>query len=243
MEKKILELCAYRKIFDLLEEGPYDENSELFQGLHKLQQKIYELDQYLESTWRTSKRELSKYWKEIKSCLSDLGIRKAKINDYLKYLKKYELHELAMRKGKYPSEFSIEYYYFYKSCDVKLIRQIIYDFIPELKRQYKLSDWRQFDLITEINDDIEDVYEDLDIINGNYFLFLLKQKGKTYCLKAFSDFLDMTVDKATLRYEKLQTKHQKQLLVWSRKYARETKRLLKDRIKHIDMETLELNIA
>lgn len=215
MIAKIKELFEYRQLPVLLRIGNYGMKSPLVEKLIKLQKSIYDLDTYLESNWDIRSGQLKKHWKEIYLDLSKLGVPKSKMDNYVKYILKYQKHELAMRQGKLPNSFSMAYYYFYKSCDVKLIRQIIYDYIPELKKQYTLSDWRQFDLITEINDDVEDIFEDIDIINGNYFLFEIKENGKSFAGKKFKAYLKQVNKESRSRYKKKKTLAQKQLLDWT----------------------------
>ena len=239
MKKKIIDLFKYRKLPELLSYGPYGFDSPLVGRLVDLQIAIYQLDQYLESNWKTSKRELNKYWKQIHEALSFLSVPENEHDDYLKHLKKYQQHELAMRSGKYPTSLSLKYYYFYKSCDVKLIRRIIYDFIPSLKKMIKLSEWRAFDLITEINDDVEDVYEDVGVINGNYFQFELAQKGKEFTSQKFDKTLLEAVHNSNSDTNRKETKLRKNLYRWTKTYGQETRKLLKSRIKEIDLDKIK----
>jgi len=126
---------------------------------------IYWLDDYLENNWEIKKSELSKFWKAIHKDMTDCGIPKSKLAEYSKHIMKYQSHELNLREAKMPTDGSIEYYYYYKSCDVRLMRQIIYDLSEDLDSKSTLADWRYFDLVTEVNDDVEDMFEDLETIN------------------------------------------------------------------------------
>jgi len=238
VEDKIVELFKYRKLDKLLKIGHYNMDSPLAKKLIDLQDAIYQLDLYLESNWKTSKTKLKTYWKGIHNRLLDLGVPKKEYEDYLKYIHKYQAHELAMRNGKLPTSMSLSYYYFYKSCDVKLLRRIIYDYIPELSKFWTLADWRQFDFITEINDDIEDLYEDVDVINGNYFLISLKENGVDKTKKLFADYLARMSEEANKRFDKKASKDQSQLLKWSNGYGKKTQSLLNSRIKKLDKSIL-----
>lgn len=238
VKDKIIELFKYRKLDVLLKKGHYSLDSELANKLIALQSAIYDLDMYLELNWKVTKTKLNQYWKGIHACLKDLGVAKSEYKDYLKHIRKYEAHELAMRKGKLPTSMSLSYYYFYKSCDVKLIRRIIYDYIPALKKEWSLSDWRQFDFVTEINDDIEDLYEDIDIVNGNYFLISLKENGKQKTQTAFTKYLDKMVEESEKRFAKKDSKSQKSLNSWSKSYGKKTMSLLKKRVKNVKLEEL-----
>jgi len=242
MKEKIIELFEYRKLPELLKKGHYGLDSSLVDKLVELQMSIYHLDTYLETTWETKTHELNKYWKHIDKAMEGLGIAKARRPDYLKYIYKYQEHELAMRKGKFPTSLSIEYYYFYKSCDVKLIRRIIYDYIPELKQDYSLGDWRQFDLITEINDDVEDLFEDLEIINGNYFLFDLDKNGSKKVSKRFIKYLQQLDKQSKARIRNNKSMTQKKLLEWSLINSKETQALIKTQVKVFDDSRMSLNL-
>jgi len=196
LSKKINELFVYRKFPELLEQvGETYKGHELIKKLVRLQEAIYHLDHYLETNWKTKKKDLNVYWKEIYATLSDLGIPKSKHDDYCKLIYKYQKHELYLRDNKLPTRFNIEFYYYFKSCDVKLLRRIIYDHYPQLKSSYSLADWRCFDLITEVNDDVEDVFEDQSTINGNYFLIAHFTKGSPFAKKAMSDFIKFIAQK------------------------------------------------
>jgi len=238
MKKKIDALFEYRKLPQLLAKGKYSKQSSLYQGLVALQIAIYNLDLYLEANWKIKKTELDKYWKEIFKTLQDLGISKKRGEDYLKHIQRYQKHELQLRRQKLPTEYSLEYYYFYKSCDVKLMRRIIYDYIPVLKQDYSLSDWRIFDLITEIDDDVEDVYEDLDNINGNYFMIMLSEQDKSKVSKLFSNFLD-DLGKRTRKKFSSKDKATKEIRNWTLKELKLSKELLKNRITNWDDSKLK----
>jgi len=130
------------------------------------------------------------------------GVPKSKLTEYSKHIMKYQRHELNLRSGKMPTEGSTEYYYYYKSCDVRLMRQIIYDRSEDLDSKFTLADWRYFDLVTEVNDDVEDMFEDLETINGNYALIARWQFGKKEANKMIEEFLDQIEEKNKDRYTK-----------------------------------------
>jgi len=198
--KKIDELFIYRKFPELLDQaGEQYKGHDLIKKLAKLQETIYFLDHHLESNWEVKKKNLKPYWKEIYAALTDLGVKKSDHDDYCKLIYKYQKHELYLRENKLPIRFNIEFYYYFKSCDVKLLRRIIYDHFPRLKSRYSLADWRYFDLITEVNDDVEDVFEDQFTINGNYFLIGHFSKGSDWAKKAMSGFIKEIAKKDKLR--------------------------------------------
>jgi predicted AlkP superfamily pyrophosphatase or phosphodiesterase len=193
LDKKIDELFNYRLFPELYAVIGHDKHPsvKLFNDhLKALQAAIYYLDEYLESTWLLNKDVLYQKWEEIYVALIPFGIPKAKYDDYCKQIYRYERHETALRQNKLPSSYEMEYYYFFKSCDVKLMRKLIFESYPVLKQLFNLSDWRLFDLVTEINDDVQDIFEDLDTINGNRFLISAAVKGKGQVGKEFHTFLN-----------------------------------------------------
>lgn len=189
---KISELMDYRMLPDLitLGGGTESEQEQLMQGLTDLQVAIYDLDAYLESTWELEQSQLDRWWEPIFAAMQSLGYSREKASDLVSYIEKYQVHESQLREGKMPTRLSMEYFYFYKSCDVKLLRRIIYDRYPKLNAYCKLSDWRAFDLITEVDDDVEDVFEDGESINGNRFLISLYQNGVSTTILEFKQLLD-----------------------------------------------------
>lgn len=227
MKKKIKALFEYRDIPKLMKDGNIKGKKALTKNLINLQIAIYRLDEYLESNWKTTKTELNKYWKEIHKAMMECGIPKSKLADYSKHILKYQAHELNLRSGKLPTEGSIEYYYYYKSCDVRLMRQIIYDLSDGLEEMYTLPDWRYFDLVTEVNDDVEDMFEDLKTINGNYALIARWSVGKKKSIRLIMDFLDLIEEKNLERYQKRKSDSlYKVIYKMTKKQIKDTRKLL-----------------
>lgn len=229
IRNKIEKLFEYRKLPFLLKKGNYVNGCMLYENLVDLQFLIYDLDNYLESSWKINKQKLNGYWKAISANLTNLGVPIQKHDDYLQQIKKYQKHELELREGKLPTRYKLSYYYFYKSCDVKLLRRIIYDYIPQLKKEYKLSAWRNFDLVTEINDDVEDLQEDVKTINGNCFFIHLLQNTKEDTSKHFSSYL-YEIDTAIEKDKALNA----DLYKWGKKVTQDTNKLLEGQIKNYD---------
>lgn len=213
LENKIDALFSYRLLPQLIHEGGASsiEEKELYAKLMRLQMSIYYLDHYLETNWNCIEEGLDKNWHEIHACLqNDFHISESDIPDYVKHIKKYQKHELELREGLMPYRLDMEYFYFYKSCDVKLIRRLIYEAYPDLNKKYHLVDWRYFDLITEVNDDVEDIFEDLETINGNRFLITAQMKGIDTAQSEFYAFIkdieqrnSQRSDKKGLRYQRV----------------------------------------
>ncbi len=198
MISKIKTLFEYRKLPELLSYNNDKEQDTFLSKLYKLQENIYYLDKHLESNWEVDKPSLVKYWDTLYADLSDIGLPKSNHDEYLNHIKRYQEHELSIRDHQLFSRTSLAYYYYYKSCDVRLIRRLIYDFNPALADVFELSDWTIFDLVTEINDDIDDIEEDKDVINGNGFV-----------LNAFYDGLEETYSTFVAYLDQLQEKQQR----------------------------------
>lgn len=201
MREKIKELFAYRKLPELITYGRVEIEDTFLSKLYDLQEKIYLLDKYLESNWEINKDELHTYWTPIKEVLSSIGLNANLHNQYLSHIYRYQEHELALREFKAISDQSLDYYYYYKSCDVKLIRRLIYEYKPSLVDAFDLSDWLYFDLVTEINDDIADLEEDHDIINGNGYILNTHLQGITNTYDTFASYLENLIYKQIRRNE------------------------------------------
>jgi hypothetical protein len=241
LRKKIVELFDYRLFPQLLEAGQVDDavKSSFFEHLIELQTKIYYLDAHLEANWHTDPNILHLHWDNIKSALDPFHIPPDQYSAYLNHIKKYEKHELELRQGKSPLRFDMEYFYFYKSCDVKLLRRLIYEKFQLTPACGRLSDWRFYDLVTEVNDDIEDLFEDLDFINGNRFLISLLYYDKMKSKNIFSDFLDDILTKAKNKYLSSTGRYKHIIYEVTLQRISETKELLDQRIDEIQTEQLQ----
>ena len=190
MREKIIALFEYRQLPDLMMFNKKDWDQDFYELLIELQYHIYKLDHELETNWEVDLSIIKNRWKEIYAALLKLGVPEELHDNYCRHIYKYQKHELDIRQQKLPTRLSMEYFYFYKSCDVKLLRKLIYEFNPSLSKSIKQSQWRLFDLVTEINDDIDDLQEDIHTINGNRFLISLKQFGEEKTRKIFTEFLN-----------------------------------------------------
>jgi hypothetical protein len=193
LDLKIEELFEYRA-FGELYKLTGEKNSVLAKfhiQLKTLQASIYYLDAYLEENWNLDDGILESKWNTIYQCLNDIGVKPAKHKAYVAHIKMYEAHEKSIRQGILPQSYTMHHFYYYKSCDVKLMRRLILDNFPILRTLFSLSDWRIFDLVTEINDDATDIFEDLATINGNRILLMALNEGNERVGICFSDYLDL----------------------------------------------------
>jgi len=226
--QKIQELFAYRRIPELLNLAGIERDSPFVARLYTLQEVIYALDHYLESNWDVRKRDLNAKWKAIYEALMAFDIRKKALSDYTSEIERYEAYELDLRKNKLPVTRSFETLYSCKSCDVKLIRNLIYRHAPDLKKRVPEKDWSHYDLITEVNDDIQDVFEDCESWNGNRFLISMLVRGKRKTRKAYKAFLDETGKAARKHFKSKKDAHRAQLYKWTRERLQETEELLRE---------------
>jgi hypothetical protein len=238
LRKKIIELFEYRLFPQLMEssEAGYGIKNIFLENLIQLQTNIYHLDAHLEAHWETNPHLLSLHWDSIKSALAIFEVPAEQYHAYLNHIKKYEKHELELRLGKSPLRFEMEYFYFYKSCDVKLLRRLMYEKFQLAPACGRLSDWRYYDLVTEVNDDVEDLFEDLDFINGNRFLISLLYYDKEKSKQIFSDFLDGIGVKAKDKHKNSTGLYSDVIYEVTMKRISETKVLLDQRIDDINEE-------
>lgn len=189
--EKIKTLFAYRDFEYLYQIGGIKKKKKdkLEANLIRLQQDIYFLDEYLESNWELDPVKLKSYWNRIHQSLSNLGVASRNYDHYSAHIYKYQKHEEQLRTDKDLLRLSLEYFYFYKSCDVKLMRRLIYDKSPIISKTFSLSDWRYFDLITEVNDDVDDLIEDLRTINGNRLQLGINKYGIESAKVEFLEFM------------------------------------------------------
>lgn len=226
MEDKIEELFEYRKIPFLLSRVKKKERKSLKKKLFKLQRDIYKLDNYLESNWVLKDKKLEKHWGRIYKTLANLGFNNIESNDLCKHIRKYQLHETQLRENKMPTRLSEEYYYYYKSCDVRLMRVIIGAYTEDDKITLDLSDWRYFDLITEINDDVEDIFEDQKTINGNLFNIMIHERGIEVTFKVFYEKLTEFLNASLKKFLMTNDKDKLSLMKWTAINYYETVELL-----------------
>lgn len=176
IKQKITDLFLYRQLPWLGEELGIPHLPSFLESLMKLQYAIFLYDSELEKSWYPQMDILNKYWSGMEAELELMDVPKESVEDYLYQIKIYAENELSMREGKKLSDLPILKFYYYKSCDVRLMRRLMYKSVSN-PAEVRYSDWLLFDMITEINDDISDFEEDLDTFNGNRFLWSIKESG------------------------------------------------------------------
>ncbi len=229
---KIYKLFAYRRISDLLKACGLEKDKEFGANLVNVQYQIYMLDGYLESQWSLDKKDIGHYWDGIVNSLEAMGYKEKQIDSMVKEIKEYEKIERNCRKDIWPTKVSMKDFYVTKSCDVRLVRHLIYKMHPELEKIWKENAWHYYDIITEINDDIADVQEDVNTFNGNRFLISILRKGAEKTQKQYQEYLINISTKATDYFkERIERGKNKQLSGWTNDRSVQTIKLLEAQMK------------
>lgn len=239
-KEKIDDLFTYRLIPWLLSHSSIPAQAGFLRKLKAVQTKIYLLDHYLETTWDLDDKKLTTCWEAIYRSLEVFGFSRAEAIEMTKQIRKYQTHEQSMRENKSPTRFSLRHFYYYKSCDVKLMRTIIYNADPSLEKVVRKTDWTDFDLITEVNDDISDLQEDIKIYNANRFLFQLIEEGKTKTGKAFRSFIAEIRTSNQARFEKTKSQDGQYIKQNTLAAIRHTLTLLRAQLSAADLVQIKL---
>jgi hypothetical protein len=233
------DLFALRRIPWMLQmAGTRDSVAEL-KKLKTLQASIYALDQLLETEWKIDHDKLNQSWDGILASLKTFNIEFPDATNWCDEINRYLHHELDLRSHKSPLRFTLKYYYYYKSCDIKLLRKLIYYKFPSLKEDIEENDWIHFDLITEIFDDLEDLVEDCKMYNASYFLYSLKFFGPDKTNEIYRGFLDEIERSIMSESVKNLSTHKQELNNVTRDNMEKTRSLLKNRIDEYSAETID----
>ena len=188
LEAKIIELFFYRKIPDLISISGLSKD-EVMPKMMTLQKAIFEYDKYLEEQWELDQKIVYEKWQIIKKELSLWYLNGNSIDHELEQIAIYAKNEHAIRSGLSLSSIPIRYFYYYKSCDVRLMRRLI-QYSSQEKWEHGIEHWMGFDWITEINDDLSDIEEDRNTFNGNRFIHVVEKNGLTSAKLEYAHFLE-----------------------------------------------------
>lgn len=144
-----------------------------------LQARIYALDDLLESCWEPDPEDLHLLWQGIReaTALGDFPEQEREL--LLRGLAEYQQQELSVRRGERLCDIPIADFYYRKTCDVRLARDLIYRKAPELDQHVPRTAWEALDRLTEVEDDLTDREEDRRTFNGNRFLSSLQHRTLT----------------------------------------------------------------
>lgn len=164
--------------------------------LEGLQESIYRLDEYGETTWDVDYKALGELWRGLERQLSAFGLARTAGVELCQDVRKYQDVELRMRGGELPTRVSIATFYRLKSCDVRLARKLIESVLGLQEDAGLRGAWSLYDLVCEVCDDIEDLEEDAASFNGNRFLLALTARGRELVTSEYCRFLGTLAAKA-----------------------------------------------
>jgi hypothetical protein len=163
-------------------------HAQFLERLLELQCSIYTLDVYGERNWAIASKDLAEIWRGIRlswSAVPTLEGKRPPLTD----IEEYQQIEVDMREGRRPDMIPIDIFYRHKTCDVRLMRQLIWS-AYESPNSFVRRLWEIFDLVGEILDDVSDVDEDRLTYNGNRFAFCLRQYGAGETASQYELFVD-----------------------------------------------------
>ncbi len=198
--RKIDELFAFRQITALIGMADPPADPSWTEKLKQLQYSIYLLDAFLEGEWDLDPDERKKRWADIHAALADLGYEGRPARRLLKEIRRYERIERDCRKDKWPTRIGFRKFYTTKSCDVRLMRRLVYLEHPSLANNWPEDTWRFFDRVAEVHDDVEDLREDLETLNANRFLVALLRDGIPATHARYAAFITKTLQQATRHF-------------------------------------------
>jgi hypothetical protein len=185
IRRKTTELLLSRRIIEHMESLSMQAHvqDEVFTRLIEVQQRIYAIDVYGESTWAIDYSHLGLLWADLFQALEQLPARNVNPISLTARMKEYQAIELRTRLGVSPCSIDIEVFYSFKPCDVWLMRSVIEDIAkPEVESR---SLWHIFDIASEILDDLCDLGEDLSDFNCNRAIIEIAASGKDSAVESY----------------------------------------------------------
>ena len=224
LDQKINQLLEESKIDYLLSLDTSDRliKKSLKIRLKRLVQILFELDAYTESKEILEDDALHVFQKNIRKAIKGLYIKPLLLDRYVSNVIKYMKLEGQLREHIHPDSFELNYFYYYKSSRIKLIRAIIYHKLDVLKGS-AASDWANLDLLRSITDDLEDIQEDKSQYNANRFLFSLANQGQQETIDSYKRFIQFRLEKNTIQGNEL---IKRDITKWTEEEARRIIELL-----------------
>jgi hypothetical protein len=184
---KVNELFSTRYLAEQANQQKIPDEMGLLRELSNLQVAIYGLDECFELEWNLLPKDLISSWNSILSCLEQIVGSGAFLEDLVSDIRRYQRLEEAIRGSHFSPPSDLWELYRLKSCDVRLARNLISDralFRQPANLGY-LEAFDLFDLAAEACDDLNDLDEDAQTYNGNWFLITV---GRTGVHKAISKY-------------------------------------------------------
>lgn len=138
------------------------------------QKLVFILDHYFEHNEQLNPIILNSFWQQFGKFLDDFMPKELQVS-ILQDIKDYADIEASTRTGKKLADYEIKFFYFKKSCDVRMQRHII----RYLNQQPATSSNTEItkDILEEIEDDVDDIQEDKSTpFTGNRLLEILNSK-------------------------------------------------------------------
>lgn len=175
---------------------------EAIRNLFRIQLIVFMVDIYYESHWDFEASQISPLWDKISDLMIKLGLSGPETNLFLEEIRAYEKIEQDMRKGKTVDSFKIEEFYYFKSCDVRLQRNLA-RFVQNGAVCNSTAEEIDFDILGEILDDLDDLVEDEaeGVYNGNRFLCSLRKEGSKAIEEYRAYLSSLTADSKSIRIQ------------------------------------------
>lgn len=194
--EKIRELFRHRHIDWLWQRSSISDDRAFYAGLQRVQARIYDLDAYLEANWRLSPTRIRAFWQALDEALARLEPDPADRETLLADIRQYQAQELLVRSGGDVSMVPIGTFYYYKTCDVRLIRELILRKAPPARELLPAGAWLAFDLLTELEDDLDDQTEDQGTCNVNRYLATVRTVGAGQAAGEYRRYADILPEQA-----------------------------------------------
>lgn len=159
------------------------------------QKVVFIVDHYFEYNEQLDPTLLNSFWKQFEKFLDSLGMPKELQVTILQDIKDYADIEASTRAGKKLADYEIKFFYFKKSCDVRMQRHIL----RYLNQQSATSSSPEItrDTLEEIEDDVDDIQEDRSTpFSGNRLLEILNS-GDITKLQEYNTFINSLPDAPT----------------------------------------------
>lgn len=217
---------------------PYDLTS-LLSNLKKLQLSIYCLDKYFEHTWILHKRHIDGLWSNILSTLRKIVGDKQNLEELVRDIRAYQRLEESIRGSSLLLLPQLQRYYYLKTCDVRLARNIIMRRVSislalPMRIEY-LQAWELFDLASEVCDDLEDIDEDLGTFNGNRFLLEISITKPQSTINSYQEFELLLIQRVASLRMRINLRHPaSKVLDWAAERLTYYRELLSMRATNIE---------
>lgn len=169
--------------------APYahDLTSSSREAIINFQKLVFTIDHYFEHNKQIDPSLLNSFWRQSEKFLDYLDMPRELQETLLQDIKDYAGIEAGIRTGKKLADYEIRFFYFKKSCDVRMQRHII----RYITGQPALSSEPEIirDILEEIEDDVDDIKEDKSTpFNGNRLLEILSS-GNIEKLNEYGTFI------------------------------------------------------